>query len=76
MIKDNIGDWIEFMVPEAAARGIDAQLARRHNRLGLAVVRGLLLDLLATGDADEIQSALEIFADFYRGASWETSSTT
>ncbi|MHB8220606.1 MAG: TetR/AcrR family transcriptional regulator [Acidimicrobiales bacterium] len=73
MMKENIDDWIEFRVPEAAAMGMDPQLARRHNRLGLAVVRGLLLDLLATGDADEVQSALEIFADFYRGAWWETS---
>jgi AcrR family transcriptional regulator len=74
LMKENIEDWIEFRVPEAAAMGIDPQAARRHNRLGLAVVRGLLLDLLATGDADEVQAALEIFADFYRGAWWEAPS--
>ncbi len=71
----NIEDWIEFRVPEAVAVGIDPQVARRHNRLGLAVVRGLLLDLLATGDADEVRSALEIFADFYRGAWWVSTRT-
>ena len=41
---------------------------RVHARLGLAVVRGLLLDLLATGERDEVDAALEVFATRYAGA--------
>ena len=35
------------------------------------MTRGLLLDLLATGDRDGVQAALEVFADRYRGRWWE-----
>ncbi len=37
----------------------------------LAVTRGLLLDLLATGDRDGVEAALGVFADRYRGRWWE-----
>ena len=48
---------------EVAARleqaGADPAAARAQARLGLAVVRGLLLDLLATGDRDGVTAAFE-----------------
>ena len=44
---------------------------RLHARLGLAVVRGLLLDLLATGEREEVGAALELFARAYGGAWWK-----
>jgi AcrR family transcriptional regulator len=71
MTKHNTEDWIEFNVGEAATMGVDPQPARRHNRLGLAVIRGLLLDLLATGDTGEVGATLELFAQRYQGAWWE-----
>lgn len=74
MMTASINDWIEFRVLEAADMGIDPQIARHHNRLGLAVVRGLLLDLLTTGETNEVQSALEIYADFYASAAREAPS--
>jgi hypothetical protein len=40
-------------------RGIPAEQARAEARLGLAVVRGLLLDLLATGDRAGVDAAME-----------------
>ncbi len=40
------------------ARGVDAT-ARAFARLGIAVTRGLLLDLLATGDRDGVDAAME-----------------
>ena len=46
-------------------------MARVHARLGLAVVRGLLLDLLATGDRAGVDAALEAFARRYAGTWWE-----
>ena len=34
-------------------------MARAEARLGVAVVRGLLLDLLATGDREAVDAAME-----------------
>jgi hypothetical protein len=44
------------------------ELARAHARLGVSVTRGLLLDLLATGDVAGVDAAMEAFIDVY--ASW------
>ena len=41
---------------------------QRHARLGIAVTRGLLLDLLATGDVAGVDAAMEAFIDVY--VSW------
>ena len=46
----------------SAPLGVPADVARTHARLGLAVTRGLLLDLLATGDRAGVEAALEVFA--------------
>ena len=51
--------------------GIPLATARAHARLGLAVVRGLLLDLLATGDRAGVDAALEAFAGRSAGRWWE-----
>jgi hypothetical protein len=44
---------------ERGARG--HKDARVDARLGVAVVRGLLLDLLATGDIEEVEQAYDRF---------------
>jgi hypothetical protein len=49
---------------------VPAEVARAHARLGLAVTRGLLMDLLATGDRAGVESALELFAAGYDGRRW------
>jgi hypothetical protein len=49
--------------------GVPADVVRAHARLGLAVTRGLLLDLLATGDRAGVDAALEVFAGGYANAS-------
>jgi hypothetical protein len=41
--------------------GVDPELARTDARLGVAVARGLLLDLLATGDRDGAGAAYQRF---------------
>jgi AcrR family transcriptional regulator len=43
-------------------RGFSATDARRRARLGLAATRGLLLDLLITGDREVLDAAAELFA--------------
>ena len=66
-----IDSWLDANDAAARASGIPAQTARAHGRLGLAVIRGLLLDLLATGDRAGVDAALEAFARGYAGRWWE-----
>jgi hypothetical protein len=56
-----------------AGLDLDPAVVRVHARLGLAVVRGLLLDLLATGDRAGVGAALDVFADLYAGAGFARS---
>lgn len=61
LLDEVIEAWI---VPVAAAgvrAGLPKQVARADARLAIAVVRGLLLDLLATGDRKETDQAMERF---------------
>jgi len=54
-----VESWVGPAAELAVARGADPELARASARLGLAVVRGLLLDLLATGDVAGVNAAME-----------------
>ncbi len=74
LLEDDLGRWIEANVAQSAAAGIPADVARVHARLGVAVTRGLLLDLLATGDRAGVDAALEVFARRYAGRWWEAQS--
>jgi AcrR family transcriptional regulator len=58
MHPGSVHTWLR----EAETLGLDPVLAR----LGLAVVRGLLLDLAATGEASEVSEALDRFAALLR----------
>src|SRR5215213_9311445 len=59
-LLDGIVDsWLEPSVAINMRLGMDEPTARAIGRLGIAVVRGLLLDLLATGDRDGVDAALE-----------------
>jgi hypothetical protein len=49
------------------AIGVPRPLARAHARAGIAVTRGLLLDLLATGDVAGVDAAMDAFIDIYEG---------
>jgi AcrR family transcriptional regulator len=53
---------VESWLAAAEAQGLDRVLAR----VGLAVVRGLLLDLAATGDAAGVDEALATFGELVR----------
>jgi AcrR family transcriptional regulator len=56
-----IDDWVEPMAAAMVEAGGDGATARVDARLGLATVRGLLLDLLATGDREGTTKAYERF---------------
>jgi len=59
-LLDGIVDlWVEPLTRIAVAQGRDEAEARAEARLGVAVTRGLLLDLLATGDREGVDAAME-----------------
>ena len=59
-LLDGIVDlWVEPLTRIAVAQGRDEAEARAEARLGVAVTRGLLLDLLATGDCEGVDAAME-----------------
>ncbi|HEY6425805.1 MAG TPA: TetR/AcrR family transcriptional regulator [Acidimicrobiales bacterium] len=71
LLRDDIETWLAANASVAATAGVPEPVARAHARLGLAVTRGLLLDLLATGDRAGVDAALEVFAGRYAGRWWE-----
>jgi AcrR family transcriptional regulator len=56
-----VEQWIALLASRLEQAGTDPAAARAQARLGLAVVRGLLLDLLATGDQAGVAEAYEHF---------------
>ena len=59
-LLDGIVDsWLEPTAAMAEEAGLPREAARAFARLGIAVTRGLLLDLLATGDRAGVDAAME-----------------
>jgi AcrR family transcriptional regulator len=65
LLDDVVDAWIEPVAAYAIARGLPAEAARADARLGIAVIRGLLLDLLATGNRRAVDAALERYIAQY-----------
>ena len=65
LLDDVVDSWVEAMVEYARGRGLDPEAARVDARLGVAVSRGLLLDLLATGDRAAVDAAVERYLAGY-----------
>jgi AcrR family transcriptional regulator len=57
--------WLGPVAEAMVEAGASEATARTDARLGMAVVRGLLLDLLATGDREEVAEAFERFVHLY-----------
>ena len=55
--------WVEPIAQLAIAQGRDERQARTEARLGVAVTRGLLLDLLATQDREAVDAAMERYIE-------------
>ena len=60
-----VEDWLAPATEINVAYGLPPELARAHARLGIAAIRGLLLDLLATRDVAGVDAAMEAFIDVY-----------
>ena len=56
-----VDDWVDAIAERLVDRGRDPEEARVDARLGVAVTRGLLLDVLATGDRAAVDAAQERF---------------
>jgi len=54
-----VDDWLGPLAEILAQDGMAPEEARAQARLGLATTRGLLLDLLATGDLEGVTAAME-----------------
>ncbi|RCH61760.1 TetR/AcrR family transcriptional regulator [Streptomyces sp. SDr-06] len=65
VLEGIVTDWLEPLAVAEVRAGADPALARNRARLGLATVRGLLLDLLATGDRAGVDAAMEEFLRLY-----------
>ncbi|HEX4245581.1 MAG TPA: helix-turn-helix domain-containing protein [Acidimicrobiales bacterium] len=60
-LDEALEGWISPIAESMGRSGIDQSQARVLARLGLAVTRGLLLDLLASGDSAGATQAYELF---------------
>lgn len=58
-----VASWIEPVQALLVAHGVPPDQAAAQARLGLAVTRGLLLDLLATGDRPGTDAAHRAYVD-------------
>ena len=59
-LENAIEPWVAALVPAITREaGLDSKTARAEARLAVAITRGLLLDLLATGDRDGVTEAFE-----------------
>ena len=61
LLEDAIQPWLTATTDLLTAQGVPLDEARAEARLALAVTRGLLLDLLATGDRAAVNAAMDRF---------------
>ncbi|MFD8864342.1 hypothetical protein ACFV1F_08135 [Streptomyces sp. NPDC059590] len=61
--RDTVEDWLALLARSQPAAGRDTEAARAQRTLVLAVLRGALLDLLATGDSARATAALHLQLD-------------
>jgi AcrR family transcriptional regulator len=66
LLDDAIDAWLDPMAAMLVAQGTPAAHARAEARLMLAVTRGMLLDLLATGDRAGVDAAMRRFTALWR----------
>ena len=68
-LDEALEGWLSPVTESMTGAGIDETEARTAARLGLAVTRGLLLDLLASGDTAGTTQAFELFTTLLDQAS-------
>jgi AcrR family transcriptional regulator len=63
LLEGIVENWVAPVAAMLEAAGISPQTARTIARLYVAVGRGLLLDVLATGEGHEVDAAMKFFSD-------------
>ena len=63
-LETAVEPWITNIAAQLTEAGADQAAARADARLAVAVVRGLLLDLLATGDRADVTEAFERYLQY------------
>jgi AcrR family transcriptional regulator len=58
-----VSAWLDALEAMYVSRGVPAEEARQQGRLDLAVSRGLLHDLLLTGDRTAVDAAMQRYAE-------------
>ncbi|MDQ1435972.1 MAG: hypothetical protein QOF59_2788 [Actinomycetota bacterium] len=58
-LDEIVESWVAPIAAAAVEAGVDERTARADARLSVAVVRGLILDLLATGDRKGVTAAFD-----------------
>ncbi len=66
-ISTVVADWLDPLEAAFQHRGSNPDVARARATLAIAVVRGLLLDLLTTQDHDRVTAALQHATDLLLG---------
>ncbi len=66
LLEGLVDTWLDTTITLADRHDVPDDQAKALARLGVAVVRGLLLDLLATGDKPGVDAAMETFIAAYR----------
>lgn len=56
--RETVEDWLEVLAAAQPARVRDSAEGRAERTRALAVLRGALIDLLATGDTDRVNAAV------------------
>jgi AcrR family transcriptional regulator len=74
MLPGAVDDWVVAITAAQVAVGVPVDTASVNSRIGLALMRGLLLDLLATGDRAATDAALEAFVGLLEQAAAEPAS--
>jgi AcrR family transcriptional regulator len=64
-LDSTVEGWLAPVAAAMVEAGASEATARADARLGMAVVRGLLLDLLATGDRAAVTEAFERYVQLY-----------
>ena len=64
-LDDIVESWLEPIAAMRRQQGVPAAAPRAQARIDVAVTRGLLLDLLATGDRAGVDEAVEHIIEMY-----------
>ena len=74
LLPGAVDDWVDRTAALDATPDVPLAQVRARARLGLAVFRGLLLDLVGTEDAGGVDAAFEVYAALALGATEPTRS--